>query len=150
MEFRKMQMSDYDEMRAFYDEMGEESAGFFNKGHGNERLTMRFFENKTPNHEFYVMTEGDTVIGLCFIWDLDSLIPWFGIAVRERFKGQHVGTKMLEATLAMLKERGCGGLLLTTAQTNFRGQGLYEKCGFERLGVHSSGEFLYLRRFSKD
>ena len=147
MEFRKMCAADRAEMRAFYDEMGEESAGFFNKGHWNERLTMRFFDEPLPDHEFYVMTEGDMVIGLSFLWDIKSKIPWFGIAVRERFKGQHVGTRMLESVLDILKERGCGGLLLTTAQDNFRGQALYEKCGFERLGIHTSGEFLYLRRF---
>ena len=147
MEFRRMRKEDKAEMRAFYDEMGEESAGFFNIGHWNEKLTMRFFEEELPNHEFYVMTEGDMVIGLSFLWDIGSKIPWFGIAVRERFKGQHVGTKMLEAVLDILRERGCGGLLLTTAQNNFRGQALYEKCGFERLGVHPSGEYLYLRRF---
>lgn len=150
MEFRHMKPCDRAEMQAFYQEMGEESTYFFNRGHGNENLTMSFFEKELPNHEFFVMTEGDHVIGLSFLWDIHSLVPWFGIAVRESYKGKHVGTAMLEAVLDILKARGCGGLLLTTAQNNYRGQGLYEKCGFERLGVHPSGEFLYLRRFSEE
>ena len=40
-----------------------------------------------------------------------------------------------------------GGILLTTAQDNVRGQGLYEHCGFEKLGVAKNGEFQYVLRF---
>ncbi len=146
--FRPMVLSDRDEMCALFDEMGEESAGFFNIGRCNEKMTMRFFsEGKDEKHSFFVAAKGSAVLGYCFLWELEKSVPWFGVAVREKYKGQHVGTFLLEGTLAMLKEKGYGGLLLTTAKTNLRGQALYEKCGFERLGVHESGEYLYLRRF---
>lgn len=144
-----MEQTDRAEMRALFDEMGEESTFFFNRNHGNENLAMSFFEKPLPEREFYVMEDGGMILGYCFLWDLGSKIPWFGICVRERFKGQHIGTQLMEKTFAILRERDCGGLLLTTAQTNYRGQGLYEKCGFERLGVHPSGEFLYLKRFER-
>lgn len=43
---------------------------------------------------------------------------------------------------------GKGGILLTTHVSNLRGQGLYERSGYERMGMHSSGEILYLLRFN--
>lgn len=146
--FRPMAQTDYNEMRALFNEMGEESASFFNIGHCNENLTMRFFTDEgVPTHEFYVASDGDAVLGYAFVWDLNKTVPWFGICVREKYKGKHVGTFLLTNTLELLKKRGYGGLLLTTAKTNVRGQALYEKCGFEKLGVHECGEYLYLRRF---
>jgi len=48
---------------------------------------------------------------------------------------------------AHARELGKGGILLTTHIANLRGQGLYEGCGYEYLGVHTSGERLYLKRF---
>lgn len=151
MTFRNMEPGDRDAMQSFYDDMGLASKTFFNLSGYNEKRTMDFFsEEGKPNHEFWVMTEGDQIIGLSFIWDIGSMIPWFGIAVRDEWHGKHVGTAMLTNVLEILRERGCGGLLLTTAQNNYKGQGLYEKCGFERLGVHRGGEYLYIHRFKKD
>ncbi|MBO4355507.1 MAG: GNAT family N-acetyltransferase [Clostridia bacterium] len=149
MVYRKMLPSDREEMVSFFADMGEVSTGFFNRGHGNEKVALKFIDSGLPNYEFYVMEHEGKIIGYTFTWDMDKTVPWFGIAVRDDWHGKLVGTEMLSATLVDLENRGYGGLLLTTAQNNFKGQGLYEKCGFERLGVHPTGEFLYLRRFDK-
>ena len=82
--FRPMAQTDYNEMRALFNEMGEESASFFNIGHCNENLTMRFFTAEgVPTHEFYVASDGDAVLGYVFLWELNKTVPWFGICVRE-------------------------------------------------------------------
>lgn len=147
MEFRNMVMSDREGVQAFFDSLEGEGAVFFNRNHGNERRTMSWFDGGAPGHEFFVMEEEGIIIGVCFVWDISSKIPWFGIGVRNAWQGKHVGTQMLTSTLEILRQRGCGGLLLTTAQTNYRGQGLYEKCGFEKLGTYPDGEIIYLHRF---
>ncbi len=149
MKYRKMLPTDKEEMISFFSEMSELSTLFFNRGHGNEKIAMRFMESGIPNYEFYVMEDEGKILGYTFTWDMDRSVPWFGICVREGWHGKHVGTEMLSATLKDLEKRGYGGLLLTTAQNNFNGQALYEKCGFEKLGVYKDGEFLYLRRFNK-
>lgn len=149
MEFRKMQPGDRAAMQSFFDDMGGASAGFFNRGHGNERNTMAAFDHMREDMEYYVMVEGDQIIGLFFLWALDTCIPWMGIAVRDEWQGRHVGTTMIQTALADLKQRGYGGLLLTTATCNFKGQALYEKCGFVRQGVCNWGEYLYLHTFRK-
>ena len=71
-----------------------------------------------------------------------------GIAVAEDWKGRHLGRELMARAEKHALENGKGGILLTTHTANLRGQGLYERSGYERLGVHTSGEFLYLRRFS--
>lgn len=150
MTVRKMQMCDREKVADFYASMGERSAHFFNVNHGNERRTMEFFENGKKDHIFYVAFEEDELVALAFIWDIDRTVPWFGIAVRDSAQGKGVGTAFMKEIFADILSAGYAGLLLRTATNNIPAQHLYEKCGFERLGVHPSGEYLYLKRFARD
>ena len=145
--FRPMRLSDREEIRKFYDDMGEESAAFFNVDHGNERRTMAFFDNSKPDHRFFVAEDGGRIAGLLFVWDIDRSVPWLGVAVRDDYQGKGVGTFLLNGVFALLRENRYGGLLLRTAKTNAAARRLYEKTGFEHIGEHPSGELLYLKRF---
>ena len=150
MTVRKMQMCDREKAAEFYASMGERSAHFFNVNHGNERRTMEFFENGKKDHIFYVAFDGGELVALAFIWDIDRTVPWFGIAVRDSAQGKGVGTAFMKEIFADILSAGYAGLLLRTATDNIPAQRLYEKCGFERLGTHPSGEYLYLKRFARD
>ena len=145
--FRRMQKDDRDGVQSFFDAMGRESASFFNVGRGNEKRVMAFFEDGKPDHIFWVAESDGLIVGLAFIWDLDSRIPWFGVAVRDGFQGRRIGTGIVSAVSDACQLEGRGGILLRTAENNLRGRALYEKCGFERIGFHPSGELLYLKRF---
>ena len=145
-----MQMCDREKVADFYASMGERSAHFFNVNHGNEKRTMEFFENGKKDHIFYVAFEENELVALAFIWDIDRTVPWFGIAVRDSAQGKGVGTAFMKEIFADIFSAGYTGLLLRTATDNIPAQHLYEKCGFERLGVHPSGEYLYLKRFARD
>ena len=148
--FRPLCPADRDEIQAFYADMGEKSASFFNVDHGNERRTMAFFENGKPDHRFFVAADGERIAGLVFIWDIDCAVPWLGVAVRDDYQGVGVGTFLLNALFAILRARRYGGLLLRTAKTNTAAQRLYEKTGFVCIGTHPSGELLYLKRFETE
>ena len=150
MTVRRMQMCDREKVADFYASMGERSAHFFNVNHGNEKRTMEFFENGKKDHIFYVAFDGDELVALAFIWDIDRTVPWFGIAVRDSAQGKGVGTAFMKEIFADILSEGYAGLLLRTATDNIPAQHLYEKCGFERLGVHPSGEYLYLKRFARN
>ena len=150
MTVRKMQMCDREKVADFYASMGEKSAHFFNVNHGNEKRTMEFFENGKKDHIFYVAFDGGELVALAFIWDIDRTVPWFGIAVRDSAQGNGVGTAFMKEIFADILSAGYAGLLLRTATDNIPAQRLYEKCGFERLGTHPSGEYLYLKRFARD
>ena len=147
---RNLTGDDRELVEAFFAQMGEESASFFNVDRGNERTALDYVDGKLPNHLYFVaMDETDpTPAGIAFLWDKDTRIPWFGIAVAEKHKGKHLGRRLIAAVRDYCAEKGCGGILLTTHQNNLRAQRLYEHCGFVRIGVHTNGELLYLLRFS--
>ena len=145
-----MRAGDETRMESFYRGLGEESTAFFNVNRGNERRTMDFFgPAPRPNHRYYVAETGGVIAGHLFIWDTDTCVPWLGIAVRDDFQGQGVGSFMLRSLFKLLKTEGFGGLLLRTAAANLPARKLYEKHGFDRIGTHPSGEVLYLKRFNK-
>jgi len=142
---------DAQRVRDFFDQMGGESRGFFNRGGFNARTTLDFFTpdaaERYKNHAFFMALDGERMAGYCFLWDLDKSVPWLGIAVAEDWKGRHLGRALMAYAEALAREKNKGGILLTTHTANLRGQSLYERCGYERLGMHTSGEFLYLKRF---
>ena len=150
MTVRRMLPCDKEKVIDFYNCMGEKSAHFFNVNHGNEKRTMEFFENGKKDHIFYAAFESEELIAIAFIWDIDRTVPWFGIAVRDSMQGKGVGTAFMREIFAELKSAGYAGLLLRTAADNIPAQHLYEKCGFERIGVHPSGEYLYIKRFARN
>ena len=150
MNIRELKNSDREMMQTFFDNMSERTVSFFNVNRGNEKRTMEFFKNGKKDHRFFVVTDENEIIALSFIWDIDTSIPWFGIAVSDNYQGQGIGTRLTEYVLSVLKAEGYGGLFLRTAVGNISAQQLYEKCGFERIGTHPSGEYLYIKRWKTD
>lgn len=144
---RPLCMNDKEMVQTFFDNMSEESASFFNVNHGNEKRTMEFFVNGKKDHRFFIVTDETEIIALSFIWDINTSIPWFGVAVNDRYHGQGIGTMLISGVLRKLREEGYGGLFLRTSVQNIPAQKLYEKCGFERIGTHPSGEYLYIKRW---
>jgi len=146
---RRFTAEDKTTIQLFFDNMGEKSAAFFNVNHGNEKRVMGYFTGETKNHIFFAAMKEGVCVGLMFIWDIDRAVPWFGIAVADDFQGQGIGTGMIDYLKGYLVENNYGGLLLRTHTENVSAQKLYEKCGFERIGVHPSGEYLYILRPEK-
>lgn len=141
--------TDFERVKQFFSQMGGESRAFFNRGGGNENNALRFFEidKCDPNTVYFMALDGDRMAGYLFLWDMDKSIIWLGIAVAEDWKGRHLGRDLMAYAEDYAKAHGKGGILLTTHTANLRGQGLYEHAGYERLGMHISGEFLYLKSF---
>ena len=148
-EIRLMEMGDRERVERFFDQMAPDSRSFFNRNNGNRNWAMRFFDGTdTQAMRRWIAVEDGEMVGYVFLWDIDTMIPWLGIAVAERLRGRHFGEKLIAEADTWCRGEGKGGILLTTHMANVRAQTLYEKCGFERLGVHgASNELLYLKRF---
>ncbi|MBE6611718.1 MAG: GNAT family N-acetyltransferase [Ruminococcaceae bacterium] len=148
---RRVVPEDREKLKAFFTKLGEDGTHFFNRNGGAERSVLAFCSGEKPERIYWAAVadteNGEEIAGISFINGTDSKIPWFGIGVAEGWKGRHLGRRLVAVAREYCEAAGCGGILLITAQDNLRGQGLYERCGFERLGVHPSGEFLYLLRF---
>ena len=57
------------------------------------------------------------------------------VATRPQFHGQGFARQLVNAAIELSREAGLRALRLDTLQTNVRGQGLYDTCGFTNLGI---------------
>lgn len=147
---REMVREDQEIILDFYNAMGEESRTFFNLEKINETRTLRFLNGELPYHYFWIATtveKGQEIcLGLVFLWDLHTKLPWLGVAVRDGYHGHRIGSRLMECAKSYCADINCGGILLTTAYSNEKGQRLYENQGFEKTGV-AFDEYLYIFRY---
>jgi len=144
---RQFEPSDLPMIHEFFDQMGVETVGFFNYDNINRNFAVKFVDEKNESIIRWLAEEEGVMIGYVFLWDIDTTLPWLGVAVRDDRKGQGVGKKLVEFANNWAEVNGKGGVLLITAKHNERGQGLYESTGYVKYGVHPSGELLYIKRF---
>lgn len=148
---RLFQPEDRAMVEAFFDQMGGETRSFFDVNGGNRRGALSFFdEAPNPAVRRWAAVEDGKMLGYVFLWALDTMTPWLGIAVAEECKGRHLGRHLLAHAEQYARSLGKGGIFLTTHIANLRGQGLYGRCGYQRMGVHSSGEYLYFLPFKTE
>ena len=131
----------------FFNQMSGETRAFFDRNEGNRGTALRFFDKSVKHTDYFLAEYEGKMVGYVFLWDMDSSVPWLGIAVHDDFKGKKLGRKLMAFAVQYATEKRKGGILLTTHVANIRALALYERCGFLYLGTHSSGERLYLLRF---
>ncbi len=150
MNIRPFDKGDRPLVEVFFAQMGGESRAFFNRGSFNERRALAFFEEADdPNILRWLAEEDGRMIGYVYLWDLDTTLPWLGIAVAEDYKGKGLGRALMAHAEDCARREGYAGILLTTHIANIRGQALYARTGYRRMGMHDGGEILYLLRFER-
>jgi len=153
---RGFKIGDRELVLEFFNQMGGESRAFFNRGEGNQRDALSFFDKNgdEPDRARFLSSVTDDngqeiMTGYVFAWDMQTCVPILGIAVREEYKGKGLGRLLMQYLIDYLKDNNYGGVMLTTSLANIRGQSLYTRMGFEHIGTHTSGEMLYILRFKK-
>ena len=144
---REFQATDISMIEDFFDQMGAETTRFFNTNDVNRKFALKFADEKNKSIIRWLAEDQNTMIGYIFLWDIDTTLPWLGIAVHDQYKGQGVGKKLIQHAHDWAHSHGKGGVILITAKENQRGQRLYESMGYQNFGVHPSGELLYIKRF---
>jgi ribosomal protein S18 acetylase RimI-like enzyme len=147
MKIREFTPDDLPMIHGFFDQMSPEAVKFFNTNDINRNFAVKYVTERNRSIIRWLAEEDGQMIGYVFLWDIDTSLPWLGVAVREDRKRQGIGKKLVEHANQWAQENGKGGVLLITAPTNLSGQSLYESTGYEQIGVHPSGELLYLKRF---
>ena len=137
---RQFEADDLPKIHAFFDQMGVESTKFFNTNDVNRKFAVKFVTEKNKSIIRWLAEVDGQMIGYVFLWDIDTTLPWLGIAVHDSYKGKGNANNWAE-------ENGKGGVILITAKNNERGQKLYEGMGYQYYGIHPSGELLYIKRF---
>jgi ribosomal protein S18 acetylase RimI-like enzyme len=89
----------------------------------------------------------EQIIGIVWFWEWLRKVPWFGISITDAYQNKGLGKVMMEHAIKEAKKSDKGGILLTTAKTNVRGQALYTRYGFEIIGEDSRGEHLMILNF---
>ena len=144
---REFQESDISMIEEFFDQMGTETIRFFNTNDVNRKFALKFINEKNKSIIRWLAEENNVMVGYVFLWDIDTTLPWLGIAVRDEYKGKGLGKKLIDHAHEWAERNGKGGIILITAKDNQRGQKLYESMGYQNYGVHPSGELLYIKRF---
>ncbi len=152
---RVLEKNDVQLVLEFFDQMAGDTRAMFNRGDVNRIRALKHLcspENDAQIHFAAVVNNPDgteIIVGYVFLWDIDKKIPWLGIAVREDWKGHHLGRRLLSHIDEWAEPQGYGGLMLTSVPANIRAHSLYVRMGFEYMGSHPNGEFLYIKRFDK-
>lgn len=71
---------------------------------------------------------------------LGEEVPGLGLAVRDGFRGQGIGTSLLGATIDLARESGAAALSLSVADGN-GARRLYERAGFRPLELDEGGSW---------
>ncbi|MFC7044516.1 GNAT family N-acetyltransferase [Halobacteriaceae archaeon GCM10025711] len=93
----------------------------------------------TADHVFLVAAAGDDVVGFTHggPWQEEgSTAELYRLYVRPGYWGHGVGTRLLDAAGARLRERGYDRLRLVVFADNDVGVTFYETRGFERVAEH--------------
>ena len=152
---RVLEKKDLAMVQEFFDQMSGSTRAMFNRGEVNRVRVIEHLNRTAEDHQVHfaaVIKEADgreKMVGYVFLWDLDTKIPWLGVAVREDCKGHHLGRRLLQHLDDYLKPKGYGGLMLTSVPANVRAHALYTRMGFEYYGVYPDSEFLYIKRYEK-
>lgn len=153
---RKLETQDMGLVFEFFDQMAGSTRAMFNRGDVNRIRVMEHLSRTTEDNQvhFAAVVKNDDgtekMVGYVFLWNLDTKIPWLGLAVREDWKGHHLGRRLLQHLDDYLKPRGYGGVMLTSVPANIRAHSLYTRMGFEYFGVYPDSEFLYIKRYAKE
>ena len=153
---RVLEKKDMTMVMEFFDQMSGSTRAMFNRGDVNRVRVIEHLNRTAEDNQLHfaaVVNEADgreKMVGYVFLWDLDTKIPWLGIAVREDWKGHHLGRRLLQHLDDWLKPRGYGGVMLTSVPANVRAHSLYTRMGFDYYGVYPDSEFLYIKRYEAE
>ena len=150
---RELLPADLPIVLAFFDQMAGDTRAMFNRNDVNRLRVIEHLKRTQADNEIHFAAvvpseDGELMVGYVLLWDIDKKLPWLGIAVREDWKGHHLGRQLLDHLDAWAKPKGYGGLMLTSVPANVRAHALYERMGFEYYGVYPDSEFLYIKRYA--
>ena len=100
---REFRMDDKQLVTDFFDQMGGESRSFINRGDSSRILSMKFFEEITEDRVMFLAEYEGRMVGFIFLFENNTSIPFFGIAVHDAYKGRRIG----EGHAAAKKPSGC-------------------------------------------
>ncbi|MDR3319282.1 MAG: GNAT family N-acetyltransferase [Clostridiales bacterium] len=97
--------------------------------------------------KYFVAKDGADIAGVAGLAINQSLVESGSFAfieelvVGEKYRRNGVGQKLLDACIAFAGERECQSIVLTSGNERYAAHKLYEKNGFEKVGVKYAIDF---------
>ena len=142
---RRLQANDAEPLAAFYNALSTASKRTFHPL--GEQTTLLECRKSVEDNRLgierkldLVAAQGQEIIGWGFLRDLDKTETNLGLAIADKYHGQHLGTRLMAALLDEARARSVTVIKLTVVRDNKVAQGLYEKFGFEKTGEFDSTE----------
>lgn len=98
-----------------------------------DAFLQEYFHN--PQANYVVALSEDQVVGYGGFWIIFDEAHITNIAVHPNFRGQKIGTCIVEAMIEKAASQGVNSLTLEVRKSNTVAQSLYEKYGFLSVGV---------------
>ena len=92
-------------------------------------------QNRSVCHILVVRTPDCAVAGFCAFWLVFDEIHINNLAIRPRFRGQGIGTALMQHVLAEAKKLGARRATLEVRASNEGARRLYERLGFYVAGT---------------
>ncbi len=92
-------------------------------------------ELKNPLAYYVVALDGEIPVGYCGIWNVCGEAEVIDIGVLSEYRKRGIGKGLFEAVFQYMRENGVGTLNLEVREDNIPAIRLYEKLGFEKVGV---------------
>jgi GNAT superfamily N-acetyltransferase len=83
-----------------------------------------------------VAVSGTRIVGWCFLWDLDTCKPSFGLGIADDWQGQGLGGTLMDRVMAAGDARGLQQIFLTAVKDNEVAWRMYAKRGFFQYGEY--------------
>ena len=153
---RELRAEDLGLALEFFDQMAGDTRAMFNRNDVNRIRLINHLNRKCEDNEIHfaaTVVDGagnEKMVGYVFLWDINTLVPWLGVAVREEWKGHHLGRRLLEHVDAWAKPKGYGGIMLTSVPANIRAHSLYSRMGYSYCGTYVDSEFIYIKRYPRN
>ena len=92
-------------------------------------------EIKNPLAYYVVAVDGEIPVGYCGIWNVCGEAEVIDIGVFSEYRKRGIGKGLFEAVFQYMRENGVGTLNLEVREDNIPAIRLYEKLGFEKVGI---------------
>ena len=147
---RELSTGDGELVNEFFDGMCGETRALFNRRDYNRRRALKYCKSPDKTRKYYLFERDGAMVALLFFLGFHTTVPELGLAVRDELRGKGLGGEIMRFAIDTARSEGAGAIELTTHTANLRAQALYEKHGFECMGLAKNGTELYYRlRFLK-
>ena len=92
-------------------------------------------EIKNPLAYYVVAVDGEIPVGYCGIWNVCGEAEVIDVGVLSEYRKRGIGKGLFEAVFRYMRENGVETVNLEVREDNIPAIRLYEKLGFEKVGV---------------